>query len=109
MKTNPTIYRQGDVLLVQVDEVPTDAKPVAPGPVPGRHVLAYGEVTGHHHSVAVADAEMLTTAEAVFLRIMRDTTLEHQEHAAVALPKGAVFKVVRQREYTPAAIRNVAD
>lgn len=101
-------YRQGDVMLVRIDEIPQDATPTTDDRVGGRIVLAYGEVTGHHHSVAVADAELLSTAEAVYLRIMAPTPLEHQEHSAIQLDPGA-YKVVRQVEYTPQAIRRVAD
>jgi hypothetical protein len=36
------IYRQGDVTLVKVSEVPTAAKELA-----GDVILAFGEVTGH--------------------------------------------------------------
>ena len=103
-----TIYRQGDVLVVRIDEIPSSATPVAAGRVEGRLVLAYGEVTGHHHSVAVKDARMLETAEAVFLQIMTATPLEHQEHATILLKPGS-YRVVRQREYAPEAIRMVAD
>jgi hypothetical protein len=34
--------------------------------------------------------------------------LRHEEHTAVVLPPG-IYEVVIQREYTPEAIRNVAD
>ena len=32
----------------------------------------------------------------------------HEEHASIQLPKGN-YRIVRQREYSPEAIRNVAD
>ena len=32
----------------------------------------------------------------------------HEEHGAITLPKGW-FRVVRQREYVPGAVRPVAD
>lgn len=103
------IYRQGDVLIVRTDcEAPATAQPVKPA-IEGRHVLAYGEATGHHHSVAVKDAELLQDAEAVYLRIMSTTTLDHQEHSAITLEPGT-YRVVRQREYVPDALPSwVAD
>ena len=103
-----THYRQGDVLLVRVEEIPTDAVPVEDGPVEGRHVVAYGEVTGHHHSVAVADARMVKSAEDIYLEIMAETTLDHQEHAPITLAPGK-YRYVAQREYSPEAIRRVVD
>lgn len=108
MAKNTIAGRQGDVLLVRVDSIPAGAARVTKHPVKDRIVLAYGEATGHHHSIAVKDAEMLETAEAVFLRIMAPTPLEHQEHATITLEPGA-YQVVRQVEYAPEAIRTVAD
>jgi hypothetical protein len=105
--TTQRMYRQGDVLLVPVATIPAGTTPVALQ-IPGRHVLAFGEVTGHHHSIAVADAELTKTAETVYLQVMTETPLEHQEHAAIQVPAGN-YRVVIQREYHPEAIRNVAD
>jgi hypothetical protein len=94
------MFRQGDVLLVPVTEMP-HGRPVEADA--GRLVLARGEATGHHHSVAVEDGELVDAAEGVFLRIMAPTPLEHQEHAPITLQPG-VYRVVRQREYAPGAI-----
>ena len=101
--------RQGDVLVTRVAKMPGGLIAV-PEVIPGRHVLALGEATGHHHSVAVADAELLETeAHEVFLRVMRGTTLDHQEHGAVALEPG-IYRVGRQVEYVPKELpRRVAD
>lgn len=99
------MFRQGDVLLVRVEAMP-DGRPVEAES--GRLILARGEVTGHHHSVAAGDAALLESAEGLYLRIMAPTPLEHQEHAAIPLQPGA-YRVVRQREYTPREIVPVAD
>lgn len=94
--------RQGDVYLEPVASVPDGAKPRKSN-VKGRHVIAYGEVTGHHHSVAVKDAELLESAEDVYLRIMRTTDLVHQEHGAITLEPG-IYRYRPQREYKPNAL-----
>lgn len=101
------MFRQGDLLLVRVDQAPEGQRQKAER---GRLILARGEATGHHHSVAVRDAELIVTAaEAVFLRIMAPTPLEHQEHGAITLPPGD-YRVTRQREYQPGELpRQVAD
>ena len=97
--------RQGDMLLVPVDEFPTDAK-VRRGR--GRLTIALGEVTGHHHTL-VGDAELLDTkAGEVFARIMSPSALTHQEHATITLEPG-IWKYVPQREYSPEQIRRVLD
>lgn len=100
------MMRQGDVMLVRVGRLPKGAKPrAAEG---GRHILAHGEATGHAHAIAEAEAEMFTTEDGVYLRSIGVSTLRHEEHAPITIDKG-VYRVVRQREYSPEAIRNVAD
>jgi hypothetical protein len=94
------MFRQGDVLLVPADAMP-QGRPI--DAEDGRLVLARGEATGHHHSVAVEDGELVDAAEGVFLRIMEATPLVHQEHGAITLEPG-VYRVVRQREYVPGAV-----
>ena len=42
------IVRQGDVLLVPVEEIPEDAELVSQG---SELTIAYGEATGHHHTL----------------------------------------------------------
>jgi hypothetical protein len=100
-----------------------------------RLVLAHGEATGHCHEVIdarVDDGEM-PAAEYFeepdgrrILLVTRPCLLRHPEHGAIALdpacpiqarqgdvllqPIGAgAWEVKRQREYSPAAIRQVAD
>lgn len=110
-----TIYRQGDILLVRCDDRPAvnvidgTANGIVREPENGRLIIARGEATGHHHSVAVAGAEIVQDAEAVYLRIMAPTTLDHQEHGSIALDPGT-YRVIRQREYQPGELpRQVAD
>ena len=98
------MIRQGDVLLVP-REIPPAAKPVASD---GRVVLAYGEATGHAHTV---DAGTLyETADGHrFLRLERSTQVLHQEHTALPLEAGT-YQVVIQREYVaPEIDRRVLD
>ena len=104
------IYRQGDVLIRQIDKLPKDAMAV---PNKGRIVLAYGEVTGHAHAIDVAEATEYSMADAAgavrrFLAVVSSATVKHEEHAAIPLPAG-VYEIVQQREYSPEEIRNVAD
>lgn len=100
------LYRQGDVLLVAVGKLPQGAKAVA---AKGRIILAYGEATGHHHSVAAdCSQEWLDDAGVTWLEVKQAVELLHQEHAPVPLPVG-VYRKVQQREYSPEAIRSVVD
>lgn len=104
-------FRQGDVYLVKTDEaVPAGAKPVERDR--GRVVLAYGEVTGHAHVIEDEGVDLFaTTSDAVdrWLRVgPKGATLVHDEHGAITLEPG-VYRTRIQREYSPEAIRNVAD
>jgi len=109
------LYRQGDVLISQVAQLPEAAHPIEKG---GKIVLAWGEVTGHHHRIEndgdVAEAQEFTMKDAAgavqrFLKVFGlGATVKHEEHAAIALPPG-IYEITQQREYAPEAIRNVAD
>lgn len=103
------MYRQGDVMIVRITEsVPKNVKPV--DLEQNRVILAHGEVTGHHHSFSSDGGVSLLEAPTGdrYLKVARKSTLEHQEHAPIEIPRGS-YRVIRQREYSPEAIRNVAD
>lgn len=104
------MYRQGDVLIVPVKKLPKNIEPV--DREAGRVVLAHGEVTGHAHAIKDREAALFRDPKlaAIFMHVSGDDTvaLEHEEHATIHIPPGN-YQVVRQREYSPEAIRNVAD
>ncbi len=102
-----THYRQGDVLLLKVEELPKEAVAEQP-PEEHRIVLAYGEVTGHAHAVSTAHASMYRVNDTNYLVAEPGATLVHEEHSAIVLEPG-VYRVVRQREYSPREVRFVAD
>lgn len=102
------VYRQGDVLIMAVDEIPQGkAKPVAREN--GKIVLAHGEVTGHSHSItAPIEVQWIEVGGERYIDSDLPLEVKHQEHGTITLPAGK-FKVIRQREYTLEIIRNVAD
>jgi hypothetical protein len=111
--TTPTQYRQGDVLLVRVGAMPATARPVAEDP--RGVVLAEGEATGHHHRIGPAyrTATLYAHDEGTFLRVTGGATspvvlLTHEEHDPIAIPPGD-YRVIRQMEYSPDAVRRVED
>jgi hypothetical protein len=81
----------------------------------GRAVVAYGEVTGHHHSISLADyphtelykKEEDNTSKFV-LAVKETTTLVHQEHAPITLTPGIYIGAI-QTEYDPEGERRVLD
>ncbi len=107
-------YRQGDVFVARVGDRPRHGTMV---PLErGRIVLAHGEVTGHAHAV-VADPDTAAAPPAQFfeepdgtryLFVDAPCVLVHEEHGTLALAPGC-YRVTRQREYSPEAIRTVAD
>lgn len=103
-------YRQGDVFITEVDELPSQLRRVEREN--GRVILAHGEVTGHAHAILDREAELFDhqDLEHRFLQVLADGGVElvHEEHDTIHLPAG-VYEVRRQREYSPEAIRNVAD
>ncbi|WP_175409370.1 hypothetical protein [Streptomyces sp. TRM64462] len=108
------MYRQGDVLIVPLAEaaVPPHVADTADEPrdARGRMVLALGEVTGHAHAV-VGPGRLVREPGAfgpMLLHLPDGGRVVHEEHAPIPLPKGW-YRVVRQREYVPGAVRLVAD
>ena len=101
------MYRQGDVLIHAVANIPATAQPYKLDR--NRIVLAYGEVTGHAHAIEDLGAvEAFEDNGKVYLRIKGDAAVKHEEHGAIHLPVG-LYRVTIQREYSPEAIRNVQD
>lgn len=98
------LYRHGDLLVSDADSIPQDARRL-------HHlVLAEGELTGHSHRIAERDAAVLYEARGeMFLSVVGErATLVHQEHGPIALGPG-IYRVWRQREYTPREILFVRD
>lgn len=99
---------QGDVFLRAVKKIPETAKPVK---IVGDVILAHGEQTGHAHRIRNG-AVMLRedgTGGGTYIHVAATgASVTHEEHAKIALPAG-LYEVVIQSQYTPEAIRNVAD
>lgn len=128
------IIRQGDVMLVPLNEEPNWQNPPRKNPanriMDGKVILAFGEVTGHAHAITgAATLEVGTTPGGWFpsnnfagggrwvapgavevLRVgSKPVTLTHEEHAGFTLPAKSAYQVVIQREYSPEAMRRVID
>ncbi len=98
------MWRHGDVLIASTTSIPAAAS-MRPG-----MVLAYGEITGHSHRVHDPhSAEVWEHGGVLFLKVVADSaTIIHEEHQPITLPRG-LYRVWMQREYTPQAIRRIAD
>lgn len=96
-----TMFRQGDVLIEKIAEIPADAKRRDTGR--DRVVLAYGESTGHAH--AIYDSRVCyfapddTTLGRAYIDVPEKTEVRHEEHGAITLEPGK-YAVQRQRQWT---------
>lgn len=90
--------RQGDLFFRSVSKIPskglkkkTDA------------ILAYGEMTGHSHSIttAISDCESYVDENGdIFIRSENEIKVGHDEHDTIVLPANEWICVSRQREYS---------
>lgn len=115
----PRPVRQGDILLIPTDAIPSQA--VAVAKEDGATVLAYGEQHGHRHQIA-RGAKLFERGSTRFLEISargggarlevtdeRGAALAEVRHAPVKLAPGT-YEVVRQIEWTASdEARTVAD
>ena len=72
MKKVPKIYRQGDVLIREVNSLPKEAKGL------DTKVLAYGESTGHSHRFQEG-AELYGHGEELYMKVYQPTYIENEE------------------------------
>ena len=105
------MIRQGDVLVLAIPAIPKGAKAVATDN--GRHILAYGESTGHAHSIALSDRVAMFREDGsgggLFLSVTdAPVALTHQEHSALTLAPGN-YEVRIQRTFQAGMARRVSD
>ena len=111
------MYRQGDVMLITINEIPKDARKSNDKQI----ILAYGEITGHAHVMLTEkgnDVVAYKNGEDLYLSVFANALLKHGELEKIKTSKGdhdriqilpGNYQVIRQREYTPERIRRVED
>ena len=94
--------RQGDLLVVRVDMLPSGAL------IRNSLVLAEGEATGHKHQLT--NGEVYEKDGQLYFCVAGQTnvTLTHQEHQPLIFTPG-IYKVIRQKEYEPGSWHYVDD
>lgn len=119
------IYRQGDVMLVEVDTIPDGLAKRDEGAV----ILAFGEHTGHHHrfqegsgvcgfykegaedhTIGGGTAVVGQPTNVVYLSVPTEgADLVHEEHDSISV-EGGDYEVRRQREFVEEGLeRQVVD
>ena len=112
MKTVDRIATQGDMLIIRIGEIPTDATQVL---AEGAHIVLAHSETGHHHVIEHEKAEVFQPADDEFIayiHAIKPAEITHQRefdtHESLLLPPGN-YQVRRQREYTPEGFRRAQD
>ena len=105
------VIRQGDAMLIPVKSIPKDA--IEQPPKGNKIVLAYSEVTGHHHRFEFMDTShnvklYAAGSGARYVHVIARADLLHEEHDTASVPAGQ-YLIPSQVEYTPAKLRRVAD
>ena len=95
-------YRQGDLLFIRQDNRPEIALVARQS-----DVIVAGEATGHAHRLQ-AGTILEAPNGTLYLDVTHSTQVVHEEHGPITLDRG-LWLVVRQREYSPDAIRTVED
>ncbi len=97
------LMRQGDLFFAQVKAIPKLARQVP------HLTLAEGEITGHSHRIAESGtATLFADADEFYVDVPESARVIHEEHGTIDLSQG-IYRVWRQREYTPTEIRPVYD
>ena len=112
MKTFTKSAAQGDVYFIRTTKMPEGYVEVLPEN--GELIVTHSE-TGHHHVMNPANARMYRNPSNEYdavLVLERPTSLDHKRsfdtHESIMFDAG-IYKVRRQREYTPEGYRRVAD
>ena len=112
MRTFEKQAAQGDFLITKIDELPEGLE--AEKPEAGQHIIAHSE-TGHNHTMRANDVQLFNEPSNPFvcyLMVDRAGTIEHQRsfdtHEAILVNPG-IYRINRQREYTPEGYRRAAD
>lgn len=99
---------QGDVGIVKIEKAD---KEVQFKKVESGFIVAYGEVSGHHHKLVAergTTLEIAQDANGYFLKVDGRAKLVHQSHEVQTIEKGTYF-IPLQVEYNEVEERRVLD
>lgn len=113
MKTFDIFAAQGDFFITRIDRLPDGLEEVSPEH--GEHVIAHSE-TGHHHVMGALHVRMFRDPSNAFVSYLDVETPSpithkraHDTHEPIIPKTGGVYRINRQREYTPEGWRRAAD
>ena len=91
------LYRNGDLLIRQIDKLPKGLKKL------DTNILAEGQFTGHNHKIVAEpiDLTIYTDNEGKkYFNLNKDSDLTHQEHKTIKIKKG-LYELVIEQEFDP--------
>ena len=104
---------QGDALFMKVERVP-DGFSISEPTHDGNHIVAHSE-TQHNHVMSSKDADMYVSANdnfTAYIVVKNKTNIIHlrgfDTHKPISFNPG-IYRVKRQREYTPEGFRKAQD
>lgn len=102
---------QGDLLITKIDDIPANA---IKSESTGDYIVAHSE-TGHNHVMSNKSVDFFTAANdpfVLFLDVKSETPIRHlrsfDTHKTINVPPG-MYRINRQREYTPEGFRKAQD
>lgn len=101
---------QGDITFIPVTKITKGKQETHKG----SFLVGYGEATGHHHKVTVAnpdDLQVTTINGEYYLSLKSEGTVTHQEHKPITLAPG-LYRVGHEREvdhFAHGVVRKVID
>ena len=96
----PKLYRHGDLLLRQVDEIPVSAQQLS------TNIIAHGEngnthkLHGSHQVYGTHSSQNYRVIEPTYFQAKQDVSLKHQEHNTLKISKGN-YVIIQEREFVP--------
>lgn len=95
-------YRQGDVILLKVDEIPDGAQKL------NHRTVAVGEATGHAHRLE--SGALFSFDDKLYARLQEKlSVLSHEEHGEIQLPNGNYEIIIQREGYDDEAWTRVID
>ena len=96
----PKLYRHGDLLLRQVDEIPESATQLS------TNIIAHGEngnthkLHGSHQVYGTHSSQNYRIIEPTYFQAKEEISLKHEEHSTLKISKGN-YVIVHEREHNP--------
>ena len=99
-RKEPKLYRHGDLLLRQVDEIPKYAQQLS------TNIIAHGEngnthkLHGSHQVYGTHSSQNYRIIEPTYFQAKEEISLKHEEHSTLKISKGN-YVIVHEREHNP--------